>query len=146
MVWAAALGLLALVQATQLPTDDDIMRRIDAQRQAWDQEHMPAGFDKEVWHYMSRDQQIDVFVAVEAHPRPLTKDTAAAAMDLVKAKLKDPDSAKFHGVKRRGPMDYCGWVNAKNSFGGYEGDSVFFSNSKWTVLLDPGASEPKFCP
>lgn len=39
----------------------------------------------------------------------------------VKDQLKDPDSAKF---KWPAPLKfglYCGWVNAKNSYGGYTG-------------------------
>jgi hypothetical protein len=106
---------------------------------------MPQGFDEAIWNYMTRDQQISVEAAIATHPEPLEKDTEAAVMSLVRAKLKDPDSAKFHDIKRRGPLDYCGWVNARNSYGGYAGDSIFLANSKWSVLLRPGASDPRFC-
>jgi len=52
----------------------------------------------------------------------------------IEASLKDPDSAKFSGefVIRSEPdsdghqdIVTCGYVNAKNSFGGYAGDSRF---------------------
>jgi hypothetical protein len=43
--------------------------------------------------------------------------------------LKDPDSAKFDSlVPGRAPdgrVFVCGWVNAKNSFGGYVGRQPF---------------------
>ena len=50
----------------------------------------------------------------------------ASVVEAVKAKLKDPDSAKFKDVKATGPDSYCGWVNAKNSFGGYTGFQLFY--------------------
>lgn len=58
----------------------------------------------------------------------------------VKGGLKDPDSAKFRGVARNGAFErpfpiatgpmtkivsYSGYVNAKNSYGGYTGDRLF---------------------
>lgn len=48
--------------------------------------------------------------------------------------LKDPDSAKFgeiKGAKSEGMgadlITVCGWVNARNSFGGYTGMSPFMA-------------------
>ena len=75
----------------------------------------------------------------------LKADTKTAVIDAVKAQLKDPDSAKFRGIKREGPFAYCGWVNAKNSYGGYEGYSVFFATDKATVIISPDLSEPQLC-
>jgi len=48
-------------------------------------------------------------------------DPVAAAHERVKDALKDPDSAKFRNefVARDGAV--CGFVNAKNSYGGYGG-------------------------
>ena len=51
--------------------------------------------------------------------QPATKAQQAEAMALVKAELKDPESAKFKGIKRTETGAYCGWVNSKNAFGGY---------------------------
>ena len=51
--------------------------------------------------------------------------------DAVRAKLKDPESARFRNVFfNRGEDDIpvaCGEVNAKNSFGGYQGHQHFIS-------------------
>lgn len=51
--------------------------------------------------------------------------------DAVRALLKDPESARFDGdFFHRGadnvPMA-CGWVNAKNGFGGYTGKTRYIS-------------------
>lgn len=43
-----------------------------------------------------------------------------AAKEVVSRELKDPASAEFRDVKVAGPA-VCGQVNAKNSYGGYEG-------------------------
>lgn len=82
-----------------------------------------------------------------------------AVIGSVKEKLKDPDSARFKfGPVQRGAiydspslhmsgLFMCGYVNAKNSFGGYAGDSRFFahllplklpSSSKtiWTAVIE----------
>lgn len=63
--------------------------------------------------------------------RDLTPEEKAYVEKAVKATLKDPDSAQFKHTKlvlsSDGVVDpYCGMVNAKNSFGGYSGYSVFF--------------------
>ncbi|WP_051531718.1 hypothetical protein [Sphingomonas sp. URHD0057] len=70
-----------------------------------------------------------------------------AAIAAVKAELKDADSAKFRDLR---PMDgkggVCGWVNAKNSYGGYIGFSVFYFSSDGKVaILPPDVSEPSLC-
>lgn len=62
-------------------------------------------------------------------------DAKLSAEKWVRATLKDPDSAKFSGLyvvrvpgkdKIGGQTLYtCGWVNARNGFGGYTGDSRF---------------------
>lgn len=54
----------------------------------------------------------------------------AALEELAKARvrldLKDPDSAQFSYVHHmRGTGYVCGFVNAKNSYGGYIGDRAF---------------------
>lgn len=44
-------------------------------------------------------------------------------------RLKDPESARFKGFRasqmKSGPIAVCGWVNAKNSLGGYTGFEPF---------------------
>lgn len=49
--------------------------------------------------------------------------------DAVRQQLKDPESARFTGWRawevRDGVYSAAGAVNAKNSFGGYAGDSLF---------------------
>lgn len=53
-------------------------------------------------------------------------------MELIKDKLKDSKSANFKDVyfhNNQVPMT-CGWVNSKNSFGGYSGYKKFISAGK----------------
>jgi len=67
-----------------------------------------------------------IFTAGTAQATPKAKpaakpDSIAVAHERVKDALKDPDSAKFRSefVARDGAV--CGFVNAKNSYGGYGG-------------------------
>lgn len=90
-----------------------------------------------------------LFCAVAALPAsagegPPSEEQAIAA---VKQKLKDPDSAKFKNLRPMGEGGgYCGWVNARNSYGGYAGFAVFYVNSKGEVaILPPELSEPDLC-
>lgn len=53
-------------------------------------------------------------------------DPASVAEDAVRRQLKDPDSAKFEAVMQRPSGVVCGWVNARNGFGGYSGKSAFW--------------------
>ncbi len=75
-------------------------------------------------------------------PSPEQQDQAylAAAQERVRLTLKDPASAQFSEVfisRSAGTTSACGYVNAKNSFGGYVGrrrfmvgdDSVFVEAS-----------------
>lgn len=66
-------------------------------------------------------------------------------VEAVKAELKDPDSAKFKGVKQTSPGYWCGWVNAKNGYGGYTGYSVFFYHDGKVAINPPEVSEPNLC-
>lgn len=55
--------------------------------------------------------------------------------------LKDPTSARFEGIERR-PGAVCGFVNSKNSFGGYTGRKPFvylIAEKKGWVLEAPMA-------
>jgi hypothetical protein len=68
-------------------------------------------------------------------PAPFTKKYVLNKRELeaiktgVKTRLKDPQSATFGGILAsdagQGVKYVCGVVNAKNSFGGYTGDTVF---------------------
>ena len=61
--------------------------------------------------------------------QPPHSDVAAAAERAVKARLTDPYSAQFSMLRvvdaTQGARVVCGWVNAKNSMGGYVGDRPF---------------------
>lgn len=74
---------------------------------------------------------------VQGRPAPqVAADTSRDPMwiiqnqDLVKRKLRDPDSAQFSGAfvsRRSGSPVVCGFVNARNAFGGYAGHQRFVS-------------------
>jgi hypothetical protein len=63
-----------------------------------------------------------------------------AVADAIKTKLRDPDSAKFKFAPARPGIAYvapslkvtgvlmCGFVNSKNGYGGYVGDTPFFAS------------------
>ncbi len=57
--------------------------------------------------------------------------TINEAKNSVKQRLKDPSSAEFTNVQLRdyvGGKVVCGYVNAKNSFGGYVGAKQFIAS------------------
>lgn len=59
---------------------------------------------------------------------------------IVRAKLKDPDSARFEQVTHNRQNDVvCGWVNAKNSLGGYTGRKLFMLSGE-KVVFEPSTS------
>jgi hypothetical protein len=62
-------------------------------------------------------------------PLALSHDQIIAVQVGVMASLKDPDSARFGPIyavrSPDGVIVACGYVNAKNSFGGYTGDQPF---------------------
>src|SRR5262249_11250622 len=53
----------------------------------------------------------------------LSSEAVAVMQATIRRALTDPDSAKFgelrSGRDAKGLLHVCGWVNAKNSFGGY---------------------------
>ena len=69
----------------------------------------------------------------------------------LRAHLKDPNSAKFGemraGFGPNGAMRVCGWVNAKNSYGGYGGAQIFgaelVGNKLEDVVMDSPGDEFK---
>lgn len=52
----------------------------------------------------------------------------------VREALKDPDSARFYGTKTFPNGNACGYVNAKNSYGGYAGKTPFAYISGRAIL------------
>lgn len=74
-----------------------------------------------------------LLLALSAFSTP--KERLDWAEDQVRALLRDPDSAKFKGVKETGHYSFCGWVNAKNAFGGYAGYQPFYYDSEKAVIL-----------
>jgi hypothetical protein len=65
-----------------------------------------------------------------------TKESAiAAAKDVILYNLKDPDSARFRGLEVVGRNAVIGYVNAKNSYGGYVGFSLFIVESETDFII-----------
>jgi hypothetical protein len=65
---------------------------------------------------------IGLFVIAIASPEGRLKAEATTA---IQAGLLDPGSATFDGVRVVDGHYVCGWVNAKNRFGGYVGSKRF---------------------
>jgi hypothetical protein len=69
-----------------------------------------------------------VMFSITVQARTLTDVERKAVEATVKENLKDPDSAKFYHGNFPYPEKtavYCGYVNAKNSYGGYSGKQLF---------------------
>lgn len=74
-------------------------------------------------------------------PITLTGTQRSIVEQGVRAALKDPDSAKFGGPVAAaraadGDVTACGFVNAKNSYGGYVGSSPYIAKLRGTVIVD----------
>lgn len=84
-------------------------------------------------------------------PYPLNDTDTKLIKDAVARSLKDPNSALFGLVAGTKADDeqyvtVCGFVNAKNSFGGYIGQKPFLAAlfpGKSAALIDIGDSETK---
>lgn len=87
-----------------------------------------------------RSEQIE---SAPANAAPISGKAAPTAISgedsgverLVRARLKDPDSARFQNIRNVGRGEICGEVNAKNAFGGYVGFQHFW-------LKDADAPQP----
>jgi hypothetical protein len=79
-----------------------------------------------------------LMVLLAAYPALAEDDPAViAAQAKLGAQLKDPESARFTGlVIAPGKGLVCGWVNAKNSYGGYVGYQPFFVMGDSAVIRD----------
>ncbi|MCB1514360.1 MAG: hypothetical protein H6876_09960 [Hyphomicrobiaceae bacterium] len=73
-------------------------------------------------------------------PHALTSQQSAAVQSAVSSQLKDPESARYTDFRARkvimpgGKVAYqvCGYVNSKNSFGGYVGKTPFAGAFPWS--------------
>ena len=69
-----------------------------------------------------------------------TKDEIDEAKKAVVNKLKDPESAKFGEIwalsGSNGKRTVCGYINAKNSYGGYTGRKMFMIISPDSVIIE----------
>ncbi len=80
---------------------------------------------------------ISTSLSVYGAVRPSDKVLIDKAIELVRLSLKDPESARFKGVKV-GKENYDhvrGEVNAKNGYGGYDGYDKFFVDLSIKVVL-----------
>lgn len=73
-------------------------------------------------------------------PAPPTKERTpgpdfAAAQALVRSRLRDPESARFGKVWAGRQGAVCGYVNARNAFGGYTGQQPWVLPPAGRVLL-----------
>lgn len=65
------------------------------------------------------------------------------AKDAVRARLRDPDSARFDNVKtfaKAGKVVVCGRVNSRNGYGGMSGQQRFISGGDLAFLEDEMAA------
>ncbi len=72
--------------------------------------------------------------------QPTAKEIAYIGKEIaaVKVRLKDPKSATFSGVyvsRTAGVPVVCGYVNSKNSFGGFSGAQKFISASAADIVV-----------
>lgn len=60
----------------------------------------------------------------------------AAIKSYWSTELKDASSARWLWPKQKSALLYCGWVNAKNSFGGYAGWTPYVVDLDGTRVKD----------
>lgn len=63
-----------------------------------------------------------------------------AAKNAVTEKMKDPESVRFGEVVNRSGT-VCGYVNAKNSYGGYSGEKAFMFDIASKEIFSQGQSK-----
>lgn len=87
-------------------------------------------------------------------PPQLDYELILAQQEKIKASLRDPDSVRFTDIvvsRSSGAPVVCGYVNAKNGFGGYVGKEPFISGDSADLdiakLSEPLLEKlwPKFC-
>jgi hypothetical protein len=86
-------------------------------------------------------------VAAADHGQAPDKAALKIAKQMVAVRLRDPGSAEFSmlSVHQVGPRRVvCGWVNAKNGFGGYAGPERFVAGMDALPLLSGVDDEAGF--
>lgn len=77
---------------------------------------------------------------VDDSARKFTAPEIKAALEAVGMELNDPYSAKFSRLFRGiNPRVVCGYVNGKNLYGAYVGNTLFYydgGNNKATIVQD----------
>lgn len=84
-----------------------------------------------------------------SYARPQTLAEKKAVEAVVKPHLKDPNSAIFQHppLQLSGRNDgklYCGYVNAKNSYGGYTGNTLFLAGFVTEIVKGKDVTTAKF--
>jgi hypothetical protein len=78
-------------------------------------------------------------LCLNAQAQPADDPVITKARAAVTKNLKDPASARFEGLVKR-PGAVCGFVNAKNSMGGYTGRQMFVylpsENRAWVLEIN----------
>lgn len=70
---------------------------------------------------------------------PVKPDPVVVAHERIRDALKDPESARFKGDFAGKDGAICGYVNSKNSYGGYDGFQRYIVRSD-NVLIEYDAS------
>lgn len=65
-----------------------------------------------------------------------SREIEDAAVEIVRYRLVDPDSAKFKNVAYRSGIGVCGQVNSKNRMGGYVGFKTFVVEESGLLLME----------
>jgi hypothetical protein len=70
--------------------------------------------------------------AAQVLAAPATPKQEDAISSAIKDTLLDPDSAQLSGIETaispNGTLSACGYINAKNAYGGYTGKAPFFGS------------------
>ncbi|WP_333873085.1 hypothetical protein [Methylobacter sp.] len=140
------------------PTDPEVLAKLRAERlalkpkQKTKAQSKPAPKPKVIKDPKNNTGGLEILVTVVMviflircqmqDPEPISPEVKEAnyidrQQNLIKSTLKDPDSAKFQNSfvsNLIGAPIVCGYVNAKNSFGGYTGFERFISGGSIQVL------------
>lgn len=73
---------------------------------------------------------VSLLAAFSVSARELTATEKNIIETSAKQRIKDPDSAKFVWQDYKGGTTYCAHINAKNSYGGYTGNSLLLVGVK----------------
>lgn len=71
-------------------------------------------------------------------PAPTENPAVAKARTAIKKLLRDPNSARFEGIKVKtvaGKTGVCGQVNSKNAMGGMTGPKIFVFDGTYAHIL-----------